>query len=165
MKIRKVLSCKKCKLHLYRRNVVLGRGIIPAKILFMGEAPGRSENLTGEAFVGRAGKILDQLIIDAEINSFYIINVLLCRPTDYFQGGNREPEIEEVLFCMPNIMKIIKKVNPQIFVLLGKVSQRFYGEEFPEAIHLHHPAFLVRQGGIRSPYYQQNLRKLKEGLR
>ena len=165
MKIPKIKNCKRCELHRFRRNIVVGRGVIPAQILFMGEAPGRSEDLTGESFRGRAGRILNKLILDAQITSFYIVNTVLCRPTDERQGDNREPSESEVLACTDNVMSIVKKVNPELVILLGKVAERYYGKEFPDAVCLHHPAFLLRQGGVRSPYYRPNLRKLKEAVK
>lgn len=163
MKIPKI-KCKRCGLYRFRHNIVPGRGIIPAIILFIGEGPGKSEDLLGEAFVGRAGKVLNELISGAGIISYYITNIVLCRPTDGFQGDNRIPEQEEVLACTNNVMKIVKLVHPELVVLLGKVAQKYYGKEFPEALHLQHPSFLARQGGVRSPFYQTNLRALKEAV-
>ncbi len=142
-----------------------GRGNIPARVLFIGEAPGKSEDLMGEAFVGAAGRILDNLIDEAHITSFYIINCVLCRPTDEFQGPNREPKEAEVLACTKNVMGIIKRVEAEYVILLGKVAEKYFGKEFPDAIILNHPAYLARQGGVRSPNYPINLRKLKEGLK
>ena len=150
-------------LYLWRKHIVTGRGSIPADVLFIGEAPDASDNLRGQAFVGESGRVLDTLIEKVGIESYYMTNVVLCRPINEFQGANREPTQEEVLACMDNVIKIISKVHPKIVVLLGKVAQKYYGREFPDAIHLQHPDFLSKQGGTRSPYYMTNLRILQEG--
>ena len=85
----KIKKCRACHLHKFRRNVVLGRGTLPADVLYIGEAPGKSEDLTGEAFVGPSGAMLDSLMLDATeqaslpaIPRFYVVNTVLCRPTD-----------------------------------------------------------------------------------
>lgn len=161
------INCTKCKLHHYRRKIVTGRGQVPADILFIGEAPGKSEDLLGCPFVGPSGKLLESLFHEAAkdaglvaIPSHYITNTVFCRPTDEFMGQNREPEREEVLACMPNVMRIYKRVEPKIVVFIGKVSERYYGKEFPMSSSIYHPAFLLRGGGPASPYYLQTVNKL-----
>ena len=161
----KIKNCMKCDLYKYRRNVVIGRGSIPADVLFIGEAPDRSEDLIGVPCVGRQKHVLNDLISSTSIVSFYIINCILCRTTDSLCGNNRDPLLKEVLACTLNVMNIIKKVNPNHIVLLGKIAKKYYFKEFPDAICLQHPGFLAGQGGVRSPYYRVNLRRLKEGLK
>lgn len=169
-------NCVACKLSRFRFKIVQGRGSIPADLMFMGEAPGKTEDLKGEAFVGKAGKLLDMMIEDAVgllerengltviLPSYYITNTVLCRPTDYLMGGNREPEPEEVLACRNNIMDIFERVNPKLVVFLGKVAQSYYEKVFTESIHIIHPAALLRQGKKRSPLYKPNVRRLSEGI-
>ena len=84
---KKIRGCTKCELHKTRTNAVFGRGSIDAKILLLGEAPGASEDLVGESFVGAAGKFLDQLIKDAGLvgEEIFITNIVRCRPI-YFDG-------------------------------------------------------------------------------
>jgi len=145
--------------------MVPGRGSIPADILFIGEAPGKSENITGEAFTGRSGKLLNQLIKDAAPEmklSYYITNIIFCRPCDEKQGDTRQPTSEEVLACYPNLFKKIQEVQPKQIVFIGKVSQECYRKEFPDAVAIQHPAFLLKQGGKASPYYLTNVRILEE---
>ena len=163
----KKMSCRKCKLHQFRRNMVKGRGVIPADILFLGEAPGRSEDLIGEAFIGRSGKLLDKMIQDTGIGdvSFYITNTVMCRPCDSRDSANREPSSSEVLACMSNIYLVINEVNPSIIILVGKVAEKYYGKEFPDACKIQHPAFILRQGGVKSPWYNLNVQKLKEAFK
>ena len=158
--------CKKCSLHRFRKKIVQGRGLIPADILFIGEAPGKAENITGEAFTGRSGKLLNQMIKDATPKdwnlSVYITNTVFCRPTDSKQGDNRQPTPEEVLACSPNLYELIGRVKPKQIIFAGKVSESYYKKEFPDAVAIQHPAFLLRQGGKSSPYYLTNIRVLTE---
>jgi DNA polymerase len=169
----KTRQCRKCKLCDSRRNVVIGRGISPADILFIGEAPGKTEDLLGYAFVGPSGKLLDEMINSALIIlgkgkidlSYYITNTVLCRPTDSLQSENRKPNILEVVSCTPNVMKIFSFVNPKMIILVGKVAQNLYGKEFKSiGVNILHPSFILRQGGKRSPYYLQTVRILAESL-
>lgn len=155
----KIKSCRKCKLRRNARQVVLGRGTMPADILFIGEAPGASEDLIGEAFIGPSGKLLDMMLKEIDVKSFYITNTVLCRPPE-----NRSPLSEEVLSCARNITKIISKVSPKLVVFLGDIAQKYWGKEFPDGIRIQHPAFILRKGGMASPYYQHNLRLLRDAL-
>lgn len=157
-------NCRSCKLHLYRKNVVYGRGDIPAKILFIGEAPGKDENLLGEPFVGLSGKLLDKILEDSKkrsrvdnIPSFYIVNTVMCRPTNEKHGENRQPSAAEIIACSENIMQIYNAVKPEIIVLIGKIAEKYYSHLKPN-ISIYHPAFLLRQGGDRSPYYMPTVK-------
>jgi len=161
-------KCTNCGLHRFRRNMVIGRGVIKADILFMGEAPGRSENTLGEAFVGRGGKLLDRIMRDASlllhipVPSFFITNTVLCRPTDSVNGDNRPPTEAEILACRPSIKYIISIIKPKEIVFIGRVSERYYASEYPGSIRILHPAHLLRQGGESSNYYWVTVRKLAE---
>jgi len=176
----KCQACRKCKLARYRRQVVIGRGDVPADLLFIGEAPGKTEDLLGEAFVGPAGKLLDKMlqkacslsIVDKILNSreidriknitYYITNTILCHPTDEREGDNRQPNSYEVNLCTSHIMQIYNMVKPKRVILIGKVADKYYAKEFREAIRIQHPAFILRQGGINSPHFLNNARTLSE---
>jgi DNA polymerase len=152
-------------LHRTRRQIVRGHGSIPAELLFIGEAPGKSEDLLGEAFAGPAGKVLNYLMEDAGIldnNTWYILNSCACRPCDSKSHPNREPLPHEVLACMDNVHREIQEVNPAKVVLLGNIAQKYYGKEYPRALHLVHPSYLLRTGGQASPQYSIALRALTE---
>jgi len=167
--------CKGCQLgkHL-QGKIVIGRGDIPAKILFIGEGPGKVEEMFGEAFVGPSGKLLDRMISDSctLINiskppSYYITNTVLCRPWIWNQnsdeyGENRTPLKSEVLACTKNILTIYYRVNPKIVIFVGKVSETYYKKEFPDSIRITHPAAHLRYGGVSSPMYQYDIRNLSE---
>jgi len=164
----KTITCTKCKIASFRNKIVIGRGSIPADILFIGEAPGKSENATGKPFIGRAGKLLDSMILDAcnlsgsREHKYYITNTVLCRPTDSFSGDNRPPTGEEVLNCKKNLDTIISSVKPKIVIFIGKIAKEYYGKEFPLGIAIQHPAFILRQGGKSSSWYLTNVRILAE---
>lgn len=167
-------NCSNCKLSETRFSVVQGRGSVPAEIMFLGEAPGKMEDLKGLAFIGKAGQLLNFMLGDAivllkneenksiKLPSFFITNTVLCRPTDYVLGPNRQPKPLEILACRENILNLYDKVSPKLVVFLGKIAKDYYSKEFRESIHITHPAALLRQGGRRSVMYKPNVRKLAE---
>ena len=158
-------QCNRCNLAKFRKKIVQGRGSIPADILFIGESPGKAENITGRAFTGRSGKLLNSMIKDAAPSlklSYYITNIVFCRPTDSKHGDNREPTSEEVLACYPNLNNLIQRVKPKQIIFIGKISEGYYKKEFPDAITIQRPSFLLRQGGKASAYYLTNIRILSE---
>ena len=164
-----ISNCTKCNLHKYRDQLVIGRGDMPADLLYIGEAPGINEDAIGESFVGIGGEVLDIMMNDAFVKStlkkmptFFITNCVLCRPTDKKGGANRKPKVNEILACMENVTKIIEEVNPKITILIGKVSERFYKGHFPHYKQVIHPAALSRCGGVIDPRYKRNVRLLVE---
>jgi DNA polymerase len=112
----RVASCRRCALHKTRTNVVFGSGSGSTRILFVGEAPGRDEDLQGLPFVGRAGQLLTKIIeaIEFRREDVYIANVLKCRPPN-----NRNPAPEEVARCRPFLMKQIELLKPKVICTLG----------------------------------------------
>jgi DNA polymerase len=111
-------GCKLCDLHKTRNNIVWYRGTSEkdVDVLFVGEAPGKDEDLTGKPFVGRAGKILDKWIEEAELTNYAIVNIVKCRPPD-----NRKPNPSEIRVCLPYLVKQIDDMKPKIIVSLGSV--------------------------------------------
>jgi uracil-DNA glycosylase family 4 len=113
-------DCRRCKLCSGRTNLVFGVGNPRAKLMFVGEGPGRDEDLQGEPFVGRAGQLLTDIItkgIGLRREDVYIANVVKCRPPD-----NRNPEPDEVAACEPFLKKQIELISPEIIVALGKFA-------------------------------------------
>jgi len=113
-------DCRRCKLCSGRTNLVFGVGNPRAKLMFVGEGPGRDEDLQREPFVGRAGQLLTDIItkgIGLRREDVYIANVVKCRPPD-----NRNPEPDEVAACEPFLKKQIDLIGPQIIVALGKFA-------------------------------------------
>lgn len=164
-----ILNCNRCPLHKYRTKVVIGRGSIPAKILFLGEAPGKSENVVGIPFFGISGKFLDEIILDAmklagvdNMPPYYITNSVLCRPTDKIGGNNREPKPEEIAMCMPFVNEIVRFVNPKIVIFVGDVAHKYYKKEFTNTAKIYHPAFLIRKGGKGCVHYSPTIRTIAD---
>lgn len=114
------LNCKKCGLCETRHNVVVGVGNENADVLFIGEGPGENEDLQGEPFVGRGGKLLDKMMnaVDLDRNkNIYIANIVKCRPPK-----NRDPKPEEQEMCINWLRNQVKLINPKIIVCLGRIS-------------------------------------------
>ena len=154
-----VVDCTRCKLCKTRTNTVFGVGNDQADLMVVGEGPGADEDASGEPFVGRAGKLLDEMLksIDrARSRNVFIANVVKCRPP-----GNRDPEPEEVQACRSYLDQQIAHVKPRLIVALGRVAaQRLLGSDEPLArlrgpLHrygtagtpvfvTYHPAYLLR---------------------
>jgi len=117
-----VLACRKCSLYKTRKYPVIGQGSHRAKIMFIGEAPGRQEDLTGRPFCGASGKILDKLLASVNLKreEVYIGNILKCRPP-----GNRNPNKEEIEACASYLLRQIKIIKPKIICSLGNFSTGF----------------------------------------
>ena len=117
-----IANCKKCSLWKYRKNPVPGEGNISAEVMFIGEAPGKSEDEQGRPFVGAAGKLLTQLINSIELSreEVYITNVLKCRPPN-----NRDPLLIEIEACTPYLNRQIAIIKPKIIMTLGNHSTKY----------------------------------------
>jgi uracil-DNA glycosylase len=114
-----IRGCTKCALARTRTNFVFGSGNADSKILFVGEAPGKNEDLQGRPFVGQAGKILDELLETEGFsrNEVFIANVLKCRPP-----LNRDPLTSEIDLCKPYLFKQIEIIDPEIICTMGRYS-------------------------------------------
>ena len=150
-------DCTRCKLHtLGRTQIVFGVGNPNADLMFVGEAPGRDEDLQGYPFVGRAGQLLTKIIeaIALKREDVYIANVIKCRPPE-----NRNPEPDEVATCEPFLFRQIDIIKPKVIVALGKFGaqtllrtldpiSRLRGRVFDyrgaKLIPTFHPAYLLR---------------------
>lgn len=121
--IRSVLGeCRRCGLCETRANVVFGTGNQRTRVLFVGEAPGKNEDLQGEPFVGRAGENLNRMLALAGLRreDVYIANVLKCRPP-----ANRNPKADEILACSPFLREQIRSIWPDVIVTLGNPATHF----------------------------------------
>jgi DNA polymerase len=119
--LREVLGdCKRCKLHKSRRKIVFGEGSPRARLVFVGEGPGRDEDLAGRPFVGEAGELLTRIIergMGLTREDVYICNVVKCRPP-----GNRDPERDEIGACLPFLRQQINIIRPEVICTLGRIS-------------------------------------------
>jgi DNA polymerase len=167
-----VKGCRKCGLHHTRTKTVFGVGNPNARIMFIGEAPGHDEDVSGEPFVGRAGQLLNDMItkgMGLRREDVYICNVLKCRPPE-----NRNPAPDEIIACKNYLLRQIEIVNPEVIVTLGLPATQtllnthdsmsrlrnrwhaFYtsgsaliGEPIP-VMPTYHPAYLLRTPGDKN---------------
>jgi len=152
--------CTRCPLAETRTQVVFGVGDPNAELLFVGEGPGRDEDLAGEPFVGRSGKLLDRLMreeLGMDRTQCYIANVLLCRPPN-----NRDPQPAEIESCQPYLRQRIEIIDPRVVITLGNFAtkllletsdgiKRVRGRAYPfrggHLVPTYHPAAALRSGG------------------
>ena len=115
--VKETKICKNCT------NIVIGKGNLNADILFVGEAPGKNEDLEGVPFVGKAGKNLDNMLskVGLRIEEVYIANILKCRPPE-----NRDPLPEEILAHTPWLIEQIKQIKPKVICSLGNYATKFF---------------------------------------
>jgi len=114
-----ICECQKCPLGKTRTKFVFGVGSPTADIMFIGEAPGRDEDLKGEPFVGRAGQLFDKILaaIHTSRKEVYIANILKCRPPE-----NRDPLPDEAQKCLPYLLEQIKIIQPKLICCLGRIA-------------------------------------------
>jgi DNA polymerase len=152
-----VTICTKCDLHQSRTQTVFGVGNRNARLLIIGEAPGKEEDLQGEPFVGRAGQLLNAMLaaIGLQREQIYIANVLKCRPPN-----NRDPRPEEAQACDPWLQQQIALIQPELILVLGRIAAhhllntdrslaslrgRTHHYAGIPLIVSYHPAYLLRQ--------------------
>ncbi len=171
-------NCTKCALSDGRTHIVVDRGNPEAKVMIIGEAPGQNEDLQGKAFVGRAGRLLDEMMKDIGFDTdrdSIIVNVVKCRPPE-----NRAPLPKEVESCFPFLEKQIALVKPRFILLLGATALKHVipsrkdfsmesqvGNFFTHASYsnvdfmvLYHPAFILRDPR-KKPLMAEHLKKFK----
>jgi DNA polymerase len=164
-----VSDCQRCKLCSTRTKTVFGVGPRNAPLLIVGEGPGADEDAQGEPFVGRAGKLLDEMLRSigrTRAENTYIANVVKCRPP-----GNRDPEADEVAACRPYLDRQIELIKPRLIVALGRIAaQRLlstdaplsklrgpvyeYGAAKTPVMITYHPAYLLRSPGEKAKSWQ-----------
>lgn len=172
----KVKECRKCPLSETRKNVVFGEGSQRAKLVFVGEAPGEEEDIQGRPFVGRAGKLLDELIgkIGLKRDEVYICNVLKCRPP-----GNRDPQPAEVETCKGYLVSQLELICPKIICTLGrhayntlfgvdekitKIRGKLTSYNGIKLLPAYHPSFLLRNQS-RMPEALDDMEQLRQLLK
>jgi DNA polymerase len=176
-------QCRRCRLAATRSTVVFGEGNPDADVMFIGEGPGKQEDLTGRPFVGRAGELLTRIIelgMGIPRSAVYIANLVKCRPTvDMKMLRDRPPDPEEVETCTPYLMEQIHIIQPKVIVALGSPSAKFlletsvgitklrgnWGEweGFP-VMPTYHPSYLLRNGDESSPLKRDVWNDIKKVL-
>ena len=168
-------DCRRCKLCQGRTQIVFGTGNPRAELVFVGEAPGRDEDLKGEPFVGRAGQLLTEIItkgMKLRREDVYIANVVKCRPPE-----NRNPEPDEIATCEPFLVKQLELIKPRIIVALGTFAAQtllkiktpisrlrgvwhtYYGIKVMPTLH---PAYLLRNPNDKRLVWQDIQAVLRE---
>jgi uracil-DNA glycosylase family 4 len=150
-------ECQRCKLHKGRTHLVFGEGSSNAKLVFVGEGPGRDEDMVGKPFVGEAGKLLTKIIekgMGLNREDVYICNVVKCRPP-----SNRDPERDEIETCIPFLKQQLSIIKPEVICILGRIAgQALLGGDFKitlkrgqwhsymdiPAMPTFHPAYILR---------------------
>jgi uracil-DNA glycosylase len=170
-----VLQCKECDLSRTRTNVVFGSGNPKAALMFIGEAPGRDEDMQGLPFVGRAGQLLTKIIeaMGFKRQDVYIANILKCRPPE-----NRAPLPTEILACADNVKRQVELIKPRIICTLGKfASQTLLRTDVPitslrgkfheyngiRVMPTFHPAYLLRNPQDKRLVWE-DMKKIKKEL-
>lgn len=168
-----ILSCKRCPLYQTRTHPVPGEGGFNKKIMLIGEAPGKNEDLQGRPFVGRAGKLLDEALSAAGLTrkDVYITNVLKCRPPN-----NRDPTEEEINACSPFLEKQMEILKPKVVIALGRFAWAWLCERFGvtyspiseargrvftvstltmsfKLVPTYHPAAVLRRKNLRDAFF------------
>jgi DNA polymerase len=167
LKIREDLGeCTRCKLHTTRNKIVFGDGSAKADLVFVGEGPGRDEDAQGLPFVGRAGKLLTQMIeaMGLKRKDVYICNVVKCRPPE-----NRLPEPDEIKTCSPYLLRQLDAIDPKVIVCLGACSAQtlletnrgishFRGQWLDfrgrQLMATYHPAYLLRNPAAKADVWK-----------
>jgi len=129
---KQVLGCTACPLHQERNLAVFGEGPWESRIMVIGEGPGANEDKLGRPFVGRAGKLLDQMLEKQDLSrgkNVFIANIVKCRPPQ-----NRVPHKKEVETCFPYLREQIRLINPEIILLLGATAMRSYWGSLDEKV-------------------------------
>jgi uracil-DNA glycosylase len=176
------LECTRCGLARTRTNVVFGEGNPAAPLVFVGEGPGENEDATGRPFVGRAGKLLDEVLLRNGMtrNHVYICNVVKCRAADMMNGRwvNRPPTAEEISACQPWLEQQLATIKPLVVVCVGAPAAntvihkgfritsergRWFNDTgyAPWAMAVFHPAYILRLDG---PAYDAALSMLVEDV-
>jgi len=168
-------DCTRCPLSEGRTELVFGEGSPAARLVFVGEGPGRDEDLSGRPFVGAAGQLLDRIIaaIGLEREEVYICNIVKCRPP-----GNRDPEPEEAATCGEFVWRQLRIIRPEVVVALGKPAAqfllrtdqpisrlrgRFHEQDGLLIMPTFHPAYLLRNAGAKRPVWE-DMKQVRDRL-
>lgn len=141
------LACRDCVLCEGRTNVVVWRGRLDARVLFVGEGPGADEDARGEPFVGRSGKLLDRWIQELGLgDDWCITNIVRCRPPE-----NRKPKAEEMEACWKHLQAFLAFAQPRVVVAVGKTASAFLASKGVAHLTVKHPSWFVRGFGKWEP--------------
>lgn len=166
-------ECTRCRLHEGRNHLVFGEGDPHAALVFVGEGPGKDEDLQGRPFVGKAGELLTRIIeaIDLTREEVYIANIVKCRPPN-----NRDPRPDEIQTCLPFLIKQLEAIKPRIICCLGTFAAqtllgseerisalrgRFHAYHGAKLMPTYHPAFLLRNPQFKKAVWE-DMKRIRE---
>jgi uracil-DNA glycosylase family 4 len=169
-----ITNCDKCRLSKERKNIVFGEGPPHARLVFVGEAPGMDEDLTGKPFVGQAGKLLTDIIkaMGLTRDHVYICNIIKCHPP-----RNRDPERDEIEMCLPFLEAQLSLIQPEIICAIGRISaQSLVREDFKitrergqwqsfrgiPLMPTYHPAYLLRYPQAKKAVWEDMQKIMKK---
>lgn len=170
--VNKWSNCTRCELSEGRRKVVLVRGQLPCDILFIGEAPGESEDVIGTPFVGPAGKLLDHIIkhsIDGHTIRYALTNLVGCFPKEQKATKNHAPPEECIKACSPRLDEVYRMARPDVVVRVGALAVKWVDKLFDwqpnHTVDLVHPAFILRQDVVsQQSEIDRSIAKLKAAI-
>ncbi|MDH4262189.1 MAG: uracil-DNA glycosylase [Spirochaetia bacterium] len=173
----KIKDCNRCPLGKTRTHVVFGEANADSKVIFIGEGPGKEEDIQGIPFVGRSGQLLSQAISEVfqwTRKNYYITNIVKCRPTiDLKMIKDRAPEKNEVEACLPILTMQLEIIKPVVIIAVGSsaakallninqgitsIHGKWHDYRGISLMPIFHPSYVLRNGGKVSPQY--NLMKL-----
>ena len=141
-------GCTKCRLCSGRKRMVFFRGSVPCDVLFVGEAPGVSEDVLGRPFVGPAGKLLDDIIREAWMDSkltWGMTNLVCCFPKEEKRAGVNEPPVEAIRACQTRLAEIVQICEPNLVVQVGKLSEKWCHEDPRyKTLAITHPSAILK---------------------
>lgn len=139
-------DCTKCPLGHQRFRICLAKGQVPCDVLFVGEAPGASEDATGEVFCGPAGNLLQEIInraLEPETRLAFT-NLVCCFPREAKSRGDNEPERDEILSCRPRLIEFANIAQPRLVVCVGTLAEAYVrGIYGGPGVHITHPAYIL----------------------
>ena len=162
-----VSECTRCRLAETRNHTVFGEGVLPARLLIIGESPGFDEDASGRAYIGRAGQYLDTWLAPVGLSrktNVYLANIIKCRPPE-----NRNPHVDEITSCLPFVKRQIQLVKPELILLIGGVASkalldtqegvgklrgRFHRYEGVPVLVTYHPAGVLRNEELKRPVWE-----------
>lgn len=157
-------NCTRCPLHETRKSVCIARGKVPADIVLIGEAPGVSEDVLGQPFMGPAGKLLDSIVensVPSELRCAFT-NIVACIPLGEDRKKTAEPQYEDIKACRPRLIEFVRLCQPRLIVQVGVLAKSYTGghslytptwlpksQPYLQFVDIDHPAFILRMNSAQ----------------
>jgi len=160
-----MMACRLCELTDSRKNIVFGVGNPNARIMIIGEGPGKDEDAEGYPFIGRAGKKLTRLMADVGLTreEVFITNIVKCRPVNLATGKDRRPTSNEVASCLPFLMRQIEAISPTVIVAVGNTATERILNVKPKMKSMHGQKFTLGKTPVIPIYHTSFIHTVKNG--